>query len=93
MAKTVFSIPKNDLPFVWRIGGTVAMGGIIGIAAAIGGKTPDIVDDVNAAIAFAALAARLFKNKNLFEFKSNHNFSKNIYVNSLVFGNFFLDFF
>lgn len=43
------------------IGGTVAIGGIKGIAAAIGGKTPDILDDVSAAIALAAFAARLLK--------------------------------
>lgn len=53
---------KCFLPFFWRIvGGTLAIGGINGIAAAIGGKTLDIVDDVNAAIALAAFAARLSK--------------------------------
>lgn len=36
-----------------------ANGGIMGIAAAIGGNTPDMDDDVRAAIARAALAARL----------------------------------
>lgn len=46
-------------PLADGIIGTAPMGGINGIAAAIGGNTPDIVDDVNAAIALAALAARL----------------------------------
>lgn len=41
------------------MGGTVPIGGINGMAAAIGGNTPDIDDDVNAAIALAAAAARL----------------------------------
>lgn len=44
-------------PFVTE--GREAIDGIIGIAAAIGGKTPDIDDDVSAAIARAAFAARL----------------------------------
>lgn len=52
---------KANEPFAGIIGGTLAIGGISGIAAAIGGKTPDIVDDVKAAIALAALAARLQK--------------------------------
>lgn len=41
------------------IGETEAIGGISGIAAAIGGKTPAIEDEVKAAIALAAFAARL----------------------------------
>lgn len=45
------------------IAGTDPIGGIKGIAAAIGGNTPDIDDDVNAAIALAAAAARL-RNEN-----------------------------
>lgn len=47
----------------WIIGGTVPIGGINGIAAAIGGKTPDMAEDVKAAIALAAFAARLCKKK------------------------------
>lgn len=50
---------KNDEPFVGIIGGTDAIGGINGKAAAIGGNTLDIDDDVSAAIALAAFAARL----------------------------------
>lgn len=47
------------------MGGTDPIGGINGMAAAIGGNTPDIDDDVNAAIALAAAAARLhIKNTN-----------------------------
>lgn len=46
------------------IGGTVPIGGIKGIAAAIGGNTPDIDDDVSAAIALAAAAARLHNKNN-----------------------------
>lgn len=38
---------------------SVFIGGIMGIAAPIGGKTPAIVDEVIAAIARAAFAARL----------------------------------
>lgn len=48
-----------NIPFVGTTGGIVVIGGINGIAAAIGGKTPDIVDEVSAAIALAAFAARL----------------------------------
>lgn len=47
---------------IGTIGATEDSGGINGIAAAIGGKTPAIVDDVNAAIALAAFAARLLEN-------------------------------
>lgn len=47
------------------MGGTVPIGGINGMAAAIGGNTPDIDDDVNAAIALAAAAARLRNRKKI----------------------------
>lgn len=48
-------VSDNDL----APGGMEDIDGIIDIAAAIGGKTPDIDDDVSAAIALAAFAARL----------------------------------
>lgn len=51
-----FTLCSNK-PFVTD--GMDANGGIMGIAAAIGGNTPDMDDDVRAAIARAALAARL----------------------------------
>lgn len=47
------------IPFAGSIGATAARGGMSGNAAAIGGNTPAIVDEVIAAIALAAFAARL----------------------------------
>lgn len=61
---------KETAPFVGMIGGTDPIGGINGIAAAIGGNTPDIDDDVKAAIALAAAAARLY-NENDITIKAN----------------------
>lgn len=61
VSRAVSECFEVNKPFVGMIGGTVAIGGINGIAAAIGGNTPDIDDDVRAAIALAAFAARLYK--------------------------------
>lgn len=47
------------IPFVGINGATAANGGMSGNVAAIGGNTPAIVDEVIAAIALAAFAARL----------------------------------
>lgn len=68
------------------IGGTVPNGGIKGNEAAIGGNTPDIDDDVNAAIALAAAAARLHNKHDTLEYKNkNTHSSLQTYSSSAIF--------
>lgn len=83
---------RQYIPFTGINGATAANGGRSGNAAAIGGNTPAIVDEVIAAIALAAFAARLLQTGNWIKIRRivHSNYEGIQYL--LIFGNFILDF-